>query len=87
MHNEELHSFQYSYCVCGHWPFSSFYLKQYTTFRRLDSVSVFRWNLLIWAQSVELVPISGHQHQHKTRYVKEPLHTPSTIVKADIKLF
>jgi hypothetical protein len=30
------------------------------TFRRLDSVSVFRWNLLSLAQSVELVPLSGH---------------------------
>jgi hypothetical protein len=38
-----------------------FYLK-HTTFRRLYSVSVFRWNLLSWDQSIELVPISGHQH-------------------------
>jgi hypothetical protein len=30
-----------------------------TTFRRLDSVSVFRLNLLSWVQSIELVPISG----------------------------
>jgi hypothetical protein len=29
------------------------------TFRRLDSVSVFRWNILNWAQSIELVPIFG----------------------------
>jgi hypothetical protein len=41
-----------------------FYLK-HTTFRRLDSFSVFRWNLLGWAQSIKLVPISGHLHQHK----------------------
>jgi hypothetical protein len=27
--------------------------------RRLDSVSVFRWNVLHWAQSVELLPIFG----------------------------
>jgi hypothetical protein len=33
-----------------------------TTLRRLDSVS-FRWNVLSWAQSTELVRISGHQHQ------------------------
>jgi hypothetical protein len=33
------------------------YLK-HTTFWRLDSVSVFRLNLLSWAQSIELVPIS-----------------------------
>jgi hypothetical protein len=35
------------------------------TFRRLDSVSVFRWNLLSWAKSIELFPITGLQHQHK----------------------
>jgi hypothetical protein len=27
--------------------------------RRLVFVSVFRWNLLSWAQSIELVPVSG----------------------------
>jgi hypothetical protein len=32
-----------------------FYLK-HTAFRKLDSVSVFRWNLLNWTQSVEFVP-------------------------------
>jgi hypothetical protein len=31
--------------VSGHYPSSYFYLKR-TTFRRLDSVSVFRWVLL-----------------------------------------
>jgi hypothetical protein len=48
-----------------HWALSIilFYLKR-TTFRRLDSVSVFRWSIFIWAQSIELVRISGHQHQH-----------------------
>jgi hypothetical protein len=30
-----------------------------TTFWRLDSASVFRWNLFSWAQSIELVPITG----------------------------
>jgi hypothetical protein len=38
------------------------------TFRRLDSVSIFRWNLLSWAQLTELVPISGHEHRHKFGY-------------------
>jgi hypothetical protein len=28
-------------------------------FRRLDSVSIFIFNLLIWAQTIELVPVSG----------------------------
>jgi hypothetical protein len=34
---------------------------------RLDSVSVFRWNLLSWTQSLELVSISGHQHQSQSQ--------------------
>jgi hypothetical protein len=38
------------------------YLK-HTTFQRLDSVAVFRWNLLSRAQSIELVRISGHLRQ------------------------
>jgi hypothetical protein len=33
--------------------------------KRLNSVSVFRWNLLSWTQSIELVPLSGHQQQHE----------------------
>jgi hypothetical protein len=28
-------------------------------FRRLDSVFVFKWHLLSWAQLIELVPTSG----------------------------
>jgi hypothetical protein len=43
--------------VSGHYPWSCFYLK-HTTLRRLDSVSVFMWNLLSCAQSIELVRIS-----------------------------
>jgi hypothetical protein len=38
-----------------------------TTFRRLDSVSVFWWNLRNGAQSVELVRISGHQSQSQSQ--------------------
>jgi hypothetical protein len=34
------------------------FIFQNTTFQRLDSVFVFRLNLLSWAQSIELVPIS-----------------------------
>jgi hypothetical protein len=48
-------------------PFTCFYFK-HTTFRRLDSISVFRWNLLIWAQTIELVPISG---QHSINHMQE----------------
>jgi hypothetical protein len=47
-----------------------FYLK-YTTFRRLHCVSVMRWSLLSRAQSIELVPISGHQHQHGMGYINQ----------------
>jgi hypothetical protein len=32
-----------------------------TTFRRLDFVSVFNWYLLNWAQTIELVHISGER--------------------------
>jgi hypothetical protein len=32
-----------------------------TTFRILDSVARFRWNLPSWAESIELVPNSGHE--------------------------
>jgi hypothetical protein len=38
-----------------------FYLK--TAFCILDSVSVFRWNLLNCAQPTELVHVSGHQQR------------------------
>jgi hypothetical protein len=35
------------------------FIFQNTEFRRLDSVSVFRLNQLSYAQSIELVPLSG----------------------------
>jgi hypothetical protein len=41
------------------------FIFQNTTFRRLDSVSIFRQNLLSSTQSIELVHISGHLHQHQ----------------------
>jgi hypothetical protein len=41
------------------------FFPQNTTFRKLGSVSVLRQNLLCWAQSIELIPISGHLHQHQ----------------------
>lgn len=37
------------------------FLFKNTSFQRLDSVSIFRWNVLTWAQSVELVPISQRE--------------------------
>jgi hypothetical protein len=60
----------YNYCGCGHYPFSCFYLNE-ATFWRLDSFPVLRWYLHSWAQSIELVSISGHQHQHKVGYIKQ----------------
>jgi hypothetical protein len=35
------------------------FIFQNITFQKLDSVSIFRWNLLTWAQSIERLPISG----------------------------
>jgi hypothetical protein len=44
-----------------------------------------RWNLLSWGQSLELVPISGHLHQHKIRHTNQAQHKPSARVKTNIK--
>jgi hypothetical protein len=52
-----------------------------TKFWRLESVSVFRWNLLSWAQSIELVPISEHLHQHQVRYISQAQHKTSAGAK------
>jgi hypothetical protein len=54
------------FIVSRHYPSSFFHLK-HTTFRRLDSVSVFWWNLLSWAQSIELVPVSGSPSVQSTQ--------------------
>jgi hypothetical protein len=53
------HSYQLipTIIVSGQYPMSCFYFK-HTTFRRLDFAFFFRWNLLSWAQLIELVPIS-----------------------------
>jgi hypothetical protein len=75
----------YNHCVSRHYPPSCFYLK-HTAFRILDSVSVFRWNLLSWTQSTELVPISEHEHQYKTGYINQAQHKPSAIVQTNIKI-
>jgi hypothetical protein len=54
-------------------------------FRRLVSASVFRWNLLSLAQSIELFPISRHQHQHRIGYVNQAQHKPYARVKTNIE--
>jgi hypothetical protein len=41
-------------------------------------------SLLSWAHLVELVPISGHQNQHKTGYINQTQHKPLEAVKTDI---
>jgi hypothetical protein len=50
----------YNYCVSGHCPSSCLYLR-HTAFWRLDSVFVFRWNLLSWTQLIKLVSVSACQ--------------------------
>jgi hypothetical protein len=47
-----------------HYP-SSCLLFQTLHFARLDSVCVFRWNLLSWSQKTELVSVCRHQQQHQ----------------------
>jgi hypothetical protein len=74
---------KYSIIVFGHYSSSNFfYLKH--AFQRLDSVSDFRWNVLSWAQFVELVPISGQQQQHKMGYINQTQHKLSARVKTNI---
>jgi hypothetical protein len=53
------------------------FLFKNTMFRRLDSISIFRWNILSWAQLTELVPISGHLYQHHIGYTSQAQHKPS----------
>jgi hypothetical protein len=38
-------------------------------------------NLLSWTQSVQLVPISGHQNEHRTVYANQTKYDPSAIIK------
>jgi hypothetical protein len=54
------------YCVSEHYLSSYFYLKHNVS--ETGSVSVFRWILLSWAQSIKLVSISEHLYQHKIGY-------------------
>jgi hypothetical protein len=43
-------------------------------------------SLLNLAQSIKLVHITGHQHQHKTYYIDQTQHQPSAGVKTNIKI-
>jgi hypothetical protein len=51
-----------------------FLFKTHSVSETVDSVSVFRWNLLSWGQSIELVPISRHLQQHKIWHTKQAQH-------------
>jgi hypothetical protein len=66
------------------WGFISFHGRFFwkQTFRSLDSVSVIRWSLLSWSQSIELVHISGHYTN--TRPDIWTKHKLSVGVKANI---
>jgi hypothetical protein len=74
---------QYKYCVSGHYSLSCFYLN--ATFWRLDYVSIFMWNLLSLAQSIELVPIAETLCLNKNRTMDNVQNTQylyhDTIVK------
>jgi hypothetical protein len=61
-----------------------FYLK-HTTFRNWVLSPSSGEILLSWAQSIELVPTSVHQHQYKVGYVNQTQHKPSARVKTDNK--
>jgi hypothetical protein len=57
------------------------FIFQSTTFRRLDSASVFRQNLLSWAQTIELVLNSGERAQLSRFYLKmETESSPRNVV-------
>jgi hypothetical protein len=53
-----------------------------TAFRRLDSVSVFRWNLLSLAQSIEQVPTSGRQQSQSQTLFHDWRFTANCLVLA-----
>jgi hypothetical protein len=42
-------------------------------------------SLLSWAQSIEPVPISRHQRQHKVKYTNQTQHEPHAGVETKIK--
>jgi hypothetical protein len=75
--------YNYNYCVSGHYLFS-FYLNAHHFGDWILSLSSGE-NLLCWAQSVELVPISRHQDQHKIGHINQAQHKPSARVKTSIK--
>jgi hypothetical protein len=58
---------------------------KHKTFRRLDSASVFKRNLLSLPQSIELIHICGHIYQHKTGSTNQAQHKPPASVKTNIK--
>jgi hypothetical protein len=61
-----LSKFGHNSCVFGHYPSSSSLSKTQRFGDWILSLSSGK-SLLSWAQSIEPVPVSGHQHQHKRR--------------------
>jgi hypothetical protein len=77
---------KYNYCVFGHYASSCFLFEtQHFGDWILFPSSGKKKILLSWAQSTQLVPISGHQHQHMTGSINQPQHKPSARVNTDIK--
>jgi hypothetical protein len=57
-----------NYCISGHYPSSCFHLKCDVSETGYLSLQVEPTQL---GQIKELVPISGHQHQHKIGYINQ----------------
>jgi hypothetical protein len=69
-----------------HWTLSVvLFLIRSRTFRRLDSVSVFGWNILRWVQQKELVSVSGPGSIHvatrfsEKQWVWKGVHSASRV--------
>jgi hypothetical protein len=75
---------QHNYCVFGHYPSSCFLFKTRRFGHLILSVSSVK-NLLSWPQSIELIPLSEHQHQQKKGYINQAQHKPLARVKTNIK--
>jgi hypothetical protein len=65
---------KYNYWLFGNYPSSCFLFKYNVSETALSPSS--GKNLLSWAQSIELVPTSGHQHQHKIVHINQAQHKP-----------
>jgi hypothetical protein len=75
---------------------SCFYSQEHRTMEKVQkktsnylcytwSSEPFKIYLLSWAQSMELIPISGHQHKHKIGYTIQAQDKSSARAEADVK--